>query len=162
MARDCSTTVGEREISDSSVNRRSYLKLTGSTALALTGAGLLSNGAAAAEYETIEVPAGSREQFQVGSGETFENKLIDISATGADARIVASGSDWTIRNVGFKGAADMSGPHSPGENQAATPTSSPPPEPAPSNTSTSATAFPATWFEKAQSASPVPTRATST
>ncbi len=116
MARDCSTTARNRRICSDSVNRRSYLKLTGATALSIAGAGMLSGSATAAEYETIEIPANTQKQFQVGSGETFENKLIDLSATGADVRIAASGSDWTIRNVGFKGAADTSGPHSPGKN----------------------------------------------
>ncbi|WP_266075806.1 hypothetical protein [Haladaptatus caseinilyticus] len=116
MARDSSKTKHDRRICGSLVDRRSYLKLTGSTALAVAGVGTFGGGAAAAEYETITIPANTQKQFQVGSGETFENTLIDISATGADARIVASGSDWTIRNVGFTGAADMSGPHSPGKN----------------------------------------------
>ncbi|WP_435152596.1 hypothetical protein [Haladaptatus sp. DFWS20] len=116
MARDSSTTKRDRQICSSLIDRRSYLELTGATALTIAGAGMAAGSASAAEYETIKIPAGTQKQFQVGSGETFENKLIDISAAEADARIVASGSDWTIRNIGFKGAADMSGPHSPGEN----------------------------------------------
>lgn len=115
MARDRSKARERRTYGDS-FDRRSYLKLTGSTALSIVGAGALSGVASAAEYETITISSGEQRQFDVGSGETFENKLIDLSASGADVQIVASGSDWTIRNVGFKGTADMSGPHSPGEN----------------------------------------------
>ncbi|MFH5797838.1 hypothetical protein [Haladaptatus sp. CMAA 1911] len=116
MARDCSTTNNDSGADVGPLARRSYLKLTGATAVAAAGTSMVSTVAAAKEYETITVPANTARQFTVGSGETFENKLIDISAPGADVRIVASGSDWTIRNVGFTGEADTSGPHSPGKN----------------------------------------------
>ena len=55
------------------------------------------------DYRTIEVPAGGHERLSVGSGETLENILIDMTATGASASIYASGADWTIRNIGIKG-----------------------------------------------------------
>lgn len=60
----------------------------------------------AAEYETITVAAGEAREHRVGSGETFENKLIDQTADGASFKIIANGDDWTIRNVGFKGIGD--------------------------------------------------------
>lgn len=116
MARDCSTTTDDSRADSTSVGRRSYLKLTGAAAVAAAGTSMASSAAAADGYETITVPANTARQFTVGSGEAFENKLIDISAPGADVRIVASGSDWTIRNVGFTGEADTSGPHAPGKN----------------------------------------------
>lgn len=116
MARDCSTTADDSRADSDSVDRRSYLKLTGAAAVAAAGTGMATGVTAAKEYETITIPANTAKQFTVGSGETFENKLIDISASGADVRIVASGSDWTIRNVGVTGEADTSGPHPPGKN----------------------------------------------
>ncbi|MGA9402066.1 hypothetical protein [Haladaptatus sp.] len=116
MARDCSTTKDDSGADGSSFDRRSYLKLTATAAVAAAGAGAATGLGAAKEYETITIPANTAKQFTVGSGETFENKLIDISASGADVRIIASGSDWTIRNVGFSGASDVSGPHPPGKN----------------------------------------------
>ncbi|MFC4549533.1 MULTISPECIES: hypothetical protein [Halorussus] len=96
MARDLDSD------SDSLLDRRSYLKLAGAAAasVAATGAATTAN---AASYETIKVPAGSSRTFEVGDGETFENKLIDISAEGASAYIQATSNNFTIRNVGFKG-----------------------------------------------------------
>jgi hypothetical protein len=65
-----------------------------------------SGVASAKDHRTVTVPAGGRKLFRVGSGETLENLLIDCTASNADARIVASGTGWTIRNVGFKGEMD--------------------------------------------------------
>jgi hypothetical protein len=87
------------------VGRRSALKLVGAAALVPALAG---SGAAAGDYETIRLSSGERRQIQIGSGETFENTLIDIGAEGADVQIVATGSDWTVRNVGIVGGADVS------------------------------------------------------
>ena len=84
------------------LDRRMYLKLTGAAAASLVTAGA-SGTAAAAEYEVIEVPAGANEDIAVRSGETFENKLIDVSAHDAELEINARGDGWTIRNVGFLG-----------------------------------------------------------
>ena len=55
------------------------------------------------EFRTITVPANEWKLISVGSGETFENVLIDMTAPGASAQINAVGADWTIRNVGFEG-----------------------------------------------------------
>ncbi|WP_049970211.1 twin-arginine translocation signal domain-containing protein [Haladaptatus cibarius] len=85
------------------LNRRSFLKTAGAAVTATAGLGVASTGVSASEYETITVSAGETKNISVGSGETFENKLIDQSASGASVMIEASGSDWTIRNVGFKG-----------------------------------------------------------
>lgn len=55
-----------------------------------------------AEYVTITDPADDR--LRLGSGDTLANALIDLTQTGPEAVISAQGQDWTIRDVGFKGA----------------------------------------------------------
>lgn len=59
--------------------------------------------AAQSDYRTIRVAENERRQISVGSGETLENVRIDMTAEGASAQIVATGADWTVRNVGFAG-----------------------------------------------------------
>lgn len=54
-------------------------------------------------YETIVVPAGEQRVFRIGDGEVFENKLIDITAEGASALIIAFANDFVVRNIGFEG-----------------------------------------------------------
>ncbi|USZ68091.1 hypothetical protein NGM10_15335 [Halorussus salilacus] len=100
MARD--DTAREHDTERSLLDRRSYLKLAGATAAAVAGAGA-SATAGASSYDTIEVSAGEKRTISVGDGETFENKLVDISADGASAIITATSDDFTIRNVAFKG-----------------------------------------------------------
>ena len=95
-ARDCSSD-------DSLLDRRSYLKMTGAAAATVGAAGVSANTAEGAEYETIEVPANTRKVIEVRAGETFENKLIDITADGAHVKLLTYGSGWTVRNVGVKG-----------------------------------------------------------
>ncbi len=87
------------------IGRRSALKFMGAAALAPTIAG---TGTATSGYETITVDAGEQRKIRIGSDESLENTLIDISADGADAQIVATGSDWTVRNVGILGGSDIS------------------------------------------------------
>lgn len=89
---------------DSSLGRRRYLKLLGSTSAAAV-LGASATGTAAA-VETVTVGAGEKRTFDLGSGETLSNLLIDVSAPGADARISADGDGWEIRNVGVKGSFD--------------------------------------------------------
>ena len=84
------------------LDRRAYLKLAG-VATAGTAMAAAATTAAADDYEVVEVPAGQREVVNVGSGETLENVLYDISANGAAVTIAAYGSDWTLRNIGIKG-----------------------------------------------------------
>ncbi|WP_440005653.1 hypothetical protein [Halomicrococcus sp. SG-WS-1] len=96
------------ERSENTVSRRSYLRLAGAATAAAVGANVTTGLSNAGQYETITVPAGETKAITVGDGETFENKLIDQSAEGAAAKIDASGSDWTIRNVGFKGKCGAS------------------------------------------------------
>ncbi|PSP76507.1 hypothetical protein BRC81_12905 [Halobacteriales archaeon QS_1_68_20] len=85
---------------DSPISRRSVLKMTGSTAaLAAAGATAVSGES----YDTITVPADAKETIYVGGGETYENVLIDMTASGASAQIITTGSNWTVRDVGFEG-----------------------------------------------------------
>ncbi|MFC4549534.1 MULTISPECIES: right-handed parallel beta-helix repeat-containing protein [Halorussus] len=100
MARD---EMARDSDSDKLLDRRSYLKMAGAAAASVTAAGVTADGAKAASYDTIKVPAGSRRTIKVGPGETFENKLIDITADGAHVKLLTQGSGWTIRNVGLKG-----------------------------------------------------------
>lgn len=106
MARDGCSDARENSNDGPHLERRSYIKLLGATGATLAGAGAMSGVAGAKDYRTVTVPSGGRKVFRVGSGETLENLLIDCTASNADARIVASGTGWTIRNVGFKGEMD--------------------------------------------------------
>lgn len=86
------------------VNRRSYLKATaGAAGIAAFG---LNAAAAADDYEEIVVDAGDTYSVSLGDGDTLENVLIDISASGAGYSINADGDGWAIRNVGVKGTFD--------------------------------------------------------
>ncbi len=96
MARD---ETARDSTDDGLLNRRSYLKFAGATAAAFAVAGTAS----ADNYRTITVPAGQQKAIHVGDGVTFENVLIDITASGAGVSITTSGNGWTIRNVGIKG-----------------------------------------------------------
>jgi hypothetical protein len=60
-----------------------------------------------ADYETVTVSAGGHHSVSLGSGDTLENVLIDISADGATFDINADGAGWEIRNVGIKGVWDQ-------------------------------------------------------
>jgi hypothetical protein len=101
MARD--DTARERSSERSLLDRRSYLKLAGAAAASVGVAGVSANSAEAASYDTIKVPADSKKVIEVGPGETFENKLIDITADGAHVKLLTKGSGWTVRNIGVKG-----------------------------------------------------------
>ncbi|WP_458209004.1 hypothetical protein [Haladaptatus sp. NG-SE-30] len=92
----------EKTSNGSLLNRRSYLKAAGA-AVAATGAAGVGGLASAAEYETVTVSAGEHKAIEVGDGQTYENKLIDVSAEGAGVAFTTSGNGWTIRNVGIKG-----------------------------------------------------------
>ncbi|MDZ7730296.1 MAG: hypothetical protein U5K37_04230 [Natrialbaceae archaeon] len=84
----------------SRLDRRSYLRLAGAGALALGSLGASASTAAGAEYDVIRA---NGQLIEIGDGETFENKLIDLT-TGQGVTIYARNStNWTIRNVGFKG-----------------------------------------------------------
>jgi len=85
------------------LDRRMYLKLTGAAAASIVGAGAVGTASAAGDYDRIVVPAGAKRRIRVESGQTFENKLIDVSAHDAELELIARGDGWEIRNVGFVG-----------------------------------------------------------
>ncbi len=80
------------------LSRRTYVRSV-ATAVAATATAGIAPTAAAEEFEVI--PAEGQ-NITVADGETWENKLIDLT-TGQDIIINAEGTDWTIRNVGFEG-----------------------------------------------------------
>ncbi len=102
------------------MSRRDFLKLLGFTAGSaavvgstgwLMGKKVFSDttdktitGMQGSGYETIQA---SGQVIRVNAGETWENKLIDMS-TGQHIVVVAKDSNWTIRNIGFDGP-DTSG-----------------------------------------------------
>ena len=80
------------------MGRRSYLKMATATAIA-AGVGASAANAASDDYEVIQARG---QVIRIDSGETWENKLIDLG-NGNDITIVAQGTNWTIRNVGVTG-----------------------------------------------------------
>jgi hypothetical protein len=82
--------------------RRTYLKGIGAYVAGRVMIGV-SGRTRAAKHTTHEVDAGGTFEKRVRSDETFENALVDVSAENAGFDIVATGSDWTIRNVGISG-----------------------------------------------------------
>ncbi|THE64908.1 hypothetical protein D8Y22_09810 [Salinadaptatus halalkaliphilus] len=86
------------------LGRRSYLRGAASAAtLSVVGVGAV---AADESFDVVEVSAGDTYRVQLGSGDTLENTLIDITARGAQYQINATGTDWEIRNVGVRGSWD--------------------------------------------------------
>lgn len=79
------------------LGRRSYMKLAGATTAAAAFTGTAS--AASKDYDVIEAKG---QTIRIGEGETFENKLIDVS-NGNSVLLYVTGSNSVIRNVGFKG-----------------------------------------------------------
>lgn len=76
--------------------RRTFL----ASAVATTALGAVGSGAASEHnYDVIDADG---QTIQIGDGETWENKLIRLGNRNT-LTIVAKGTDWTIRNVGFKG-----------------------------------------------------------
>lgn len=53
------------------------------------------------DYEIITVTGG--ETRTIGAGETFSNKLIDQSASGASYTLQCKGDEWEVLNVGWHG-----------------------------------------------------------
>ncbi|MFC3960246.1 right-handed parallel beta-helix repeat-containing protein [Halovivax cerinus] len=99
-----------RATSDRGTSRRGYLFGAG-TVLGSLGLLVTTGRSAAAEnVETITVGTGETYRKSLSDGETWENKLIDITAPGAGYQITASANDWAIRNVGIRGRWD----HDPG------------------------------------------------
>ncbi|MFP9192178.1 hypothetical protein [Natronosalvus vescus] len=92
------------------LKRRSYLTLAG----AVIGGGAIAGSASASEdYDVITLSRNERRVVRVGDNETFENVIFDQTASGAAAVLVAHGTNWTVRNVGWRGPIS-------GENRAFT------------------------------------------
>ncbi|TYT63529.1 hypothetical protein [Natrialba swarupiae] len=81
------------------LSRRNYVRSLAAVATATTAFGATGTVAGQDDYEVIEA---ANQTITIDSGETWENKLIDMT-TGQDVVITAHGSDWTVRNVGFRG-----------------------------------------------------------
>jgi len=98
-------TASTDERNDTSLmGRRSYLKLAGATAAAASvGTGAVS--AAENDYEVIEARG---QTVTIDSGQTWENKLIDLG-NGNTITIIAKGTNWTVRNIGFRGTLGATG-----------------------------------------------------
>ncbi|WP_226042300.1 hypothetical protein [Natrinema sp. DC36] len=79
------------------LHRRSYMKLAGTTTAAAT-----LTGAASAVEDDYEVVEARGQTVTVNRGETYENKLIDLT-TGESFLIMVNGADSAVRNIGFKG-----------------------------------------------------------
>jgi len=84
---------------NSGLTRRNYVRSLAAVATATTALGGAGAASAQDDYEVIEAEG---QTITIGAGETWENKLIDMT-TGQDIIVTAHSSDWTIRNVGFKG-----------------------------------------------------------
>lgn len=84
---------------NSGLTRRNYVRSLAAVATATTALGGVGAAAAEDDYEVIEAQG---QTISLEEGETWENKLIDMT-TGQDIVVTAHSSDWTIRNVGFKG-----------------------------------------------------------
>jgi len=108
MARDPSVLDDESSVSTDAeatdeggnkklLHRRSYMKLAGATTAAAT-----LTGAASAVEDDYEVVEARGQTVTVNRGETYENKLIDLT-TGESFLIMVEGADSAVRNIGFKG-----------------------------------------------------------
>ena len=78
------------------IDRRNFLK---ATAAATVAAGGVAGSASAQDYDTIQA---SGQTIYVGAGETWENKLVDLS-TGNGFTLIIEGGNSTVRNIGFEG-----------------------------------------------------------
>lgn len=54
----------------------------------------------------IEVSSGETFTKRIGDGETFSDKLIDITSENSSVEIIPRGSGWTVANIGVKGTQD--------------------------------------------------------
>lgn len=54
-------------------------------------------------YEEIIIGSGETFNASISDNESFTNKLLDVTASGAAYQILATGTDWTIRNIGVRG-----------------------------------------------------------
>ena len=84
---------------NSGLTRRNYVRSLAAVATATTAIGGAGSAAAKDDYEVIKAQG---QTITIDAGETWENKLIDMT-TGQDIVVTAHSSNWTIRNIGFKG-----------------------------------------------------------
>lgn len=85
-------------------DRRAFVRSVG--AAGISAAALGTGTASAADFRTVSVSAGETRTFRLGGGDALEDTLIDITADGAEYRILAEGSGWSVSNVGVKGRFD--------------------------------------------------------
>ncbi|ELY46977.1 hypothetical protein [Natronorubrum bangense] len=85
------------------INRRTYLGMAGAAVVGTAAIGTAS----ASTSETVTVAEDERKVVEVGDSETLENVRFDVTAPGAGVTIIATGTDWTIRNVAVEGTVDM-------------------------------------------------------
>ncbi|AXR81273.1 hypothetical protein [Natrarchaeobaculum sulfurireducens] len=78
------------------LDRRTVVKLAGVTT---AGAALAGATTATNDYEEI---TASGQTIRIGQGETYENKLFDLT-NGNSVLLLVEGGNSTIRNIGFKG-----------------------------------------------------------
>ncbi|RQG91258.1 hypothetical protein EA462_04510 [Natrarchaeobius halalkaliphilus] len=108
MAREPSVLDDERPVCDGGdaaersgntglLGRRSYMKLAGTTTAAAAVSGLAS-----ADGDGYEEIAANGQVIRIGRGETYENKLFDLT-TGDSVLLLVEGGDSVIRNIGFRG-----------------------------------------------------------
>jgi hypothetical protein len=84
---------------NTSLTRRNYVQSLAAVATAAVSIGATGTVAADEEYEVIEA---ENQTITISDGETWENKLIDMT-TGGDIIVIGEGTEWAIRNVGFHG-----------------------------------------------------------
>ena len=104
------TRIDSTDLRNGGLTRRSYVRSLAAVAAVTTGAAAVGTAGADEDYETITISAGEDRTIHVEDGETFENKLIDCTASGARVTIAAHATDWTIRNVAIEGTLDVGRP----------------------------------------------------
>lgn len=95
---------------NSLLTRRSYVRSIAAAAVATSAGAAATTASADDGVERITIDNGEDRTIHVDSGETFENKIIDCTASNARATVAAHGTDWTIRNVGIEGELDVGAP----------------------------------------------------
>lgn len=55
------------------------------------------------EVDSDTVASGATKTYPVGAGETWGRRLVDQSASGANAHVDTAGGGWTVQDVGFSG-----------------------------------------------------------
>lgn len=103
---DCRSTDGRTSL----LTRRTFVTSLATATTVATGSAIVGTAAADDAYETITIDSGEDRTIHVEDGETFENKLIDCTASNARVTVAAHSTDWTIRNVAVHGELDVGRP----------------------------------------------------